>query len=227
MKRLDFPVEPYILKYLQVHLKLEPLAEAEDGALVLSDYVLSKTNRFGFALYQLLQRQAQSARHESSVEKCTARLGVDLRNFNYKHYGLHKLSAYTIFQFNDVVDDGFRADLYRIVKEQVQRRSTIKDAIRFFMALYDLTEDDIAYETLRKDVQRNVDLQVKKKPGKIQKNFPMNLSQKTGGSSQKTGEVSRKIGVLSHKDAFRAVRQQLAKMPIPLFDLDFIGSYAS
>jgi len=195
--------------------------------LLVEDYILSKTNRFGFALNQLLRKPIKSARHESSIDDCTAVLGVDLRNFNAPYYELTrgKLSAYCVFQFNDFVDDNFRSELYWWVGQHRERRSTIKDAIRSFMAFYDVSEDDVAYETLRKDVQRNADLPslkkkvVKKAPKSS--DFSMNLSQKTGGLSQKTGSVSQKSGVLSQRDVFSAVRQELMKLPLPLFETEF------
>jgi hypothetical protein len=220
VKRIDFPVKPHILKYLLVNLKLQRI---EHEQLVVDDYVLSTTNRFGFALNALLRKPARSARHEASIEDCTAALGVNLRNFNAPHYDLTqgKLSAYCIFQFNDFVDDNFRAELFWWVKKAVALRSTIKDAIYSFMAFYDIREEDMAYETLRKDVQRNADLTPRKKNQPKPKNFSVNLSQKTSGLSRKTGALSQKTGVLSQKDTFTAVRQELMKLPLPLFETQF------
>ena len=224
VKRLDFPLRPHLLKYLQVHLKLAPsLADPHQ----LDDYVLSRADRFGFALNQLLRKPVKSARHEASIEDCTARLGVNLRNFNAPYYELTqgRLVAYAVFQFNEFVDELFREELYWWVGQTCERRGTIKDAIRSFMALYEVTEDDIAYETLRRDVHRNGGVPTRrrkaKKIGAEPENFSMNLSQKMNGLSQKTGEVSQKTGVLSQKDVFSAVRQELSKLPLPLFEADF------
>jgi hypothetical protein len=220
VKRIDFPVRPHLLKYLLVHLKLVP---AKEAPFALEDYILSKSNRFGFALNQLLRKPVKSARHEGSTEDCTAALGVDLRNFNGSYYDLSlgKLSPYVVFQFNDFVEELFREEMYWWVAQQRERRSTIKDSIRSFMVFYDVTEDDLAYETLRKDVQRNADLKPLKKKVRKRGDFPMNLSQKTGVLSQKTGPVSQKTGVLSQRDIFSAVRQQLMKLPLPLFETEF------
>lgn len=222
MKRIDFPIKPHLLKYLQVHLKLVP-SDTRPGQL--TDYVLSKTNRFGFALNQLLRKPAKSARHESSIEECTSLLGVDLRNFNAAYYDLlrGKLTAYCVFQFNDFVDDNFYSELYWWVREHRARRATIKDAIRSFMVFYDVSEDDIAYETLRKNVQRNAGLEPRasKKKTEKKRDFSVNLSQKKGEVSQKKGEVSQKKGVLSQKATFSAVRQELMKLPLPIFETEF------
>lgn len=223
VKRIDFPIKPHLLKYLQVHLKLK---RTQESPILVEDYLLSKTNRFGFALNQLLRKPAKSARHESSIEECTAVLGVDLRNFNAAYYDLlrGKLSAYCVFQFNDFVDDNFYAELYWWVREQRARRSTIKDAIRSFMVFYDVSEDELAYETLRKNVQRNAGLEPMRKSKKkaIKKDdFSMNLSPKKGALSRKTGKVSPKMSVLSQKATFSAVRQELMKLPLPLFETEF------
>ncbi|WP_201979309.1 hypothetical protein [Hymenobacter rubidus] len=220
MKRIDFPIRPYLLKYLQVHLKLTRLSEAP---LQLEDYVLSKSNRFGLALDLLLRKPVKSARHEGSIDDCTATLGVNLRNFNAAYYDLTrgKLTPYAIFQFNDTVDDHFNAELYWWVGKHVDRRATIKDAIRSFMVFYDIMEDDRSYESLRKLVQRNAELPAKKKKRATTGNFSMNSSQKIGEVSRKKGLVSLKTGVLSHKDTFKAVREQLMKLPIALFETEF------
>ncbi|UOQ99886.1 hypothetical protein MUN81_10385 [Hymenobacter sp. 5317J-9] len=199
------------------------LARLSEEPLHLEDYVLSTTNRFGFALDVLLRKPAKSARHEGSIDDCTATLGVNLRNFNGAYYDLTrgKLTEYAVFKFNDFVDDNLNADLYFWVKEHVKRRSTIKDAIRAFMVFYDISEDEKSYESLRKNVQRNGGIEPRKKKKAKTKNFPVNLSQKMGGLSRKKGEVSRKMGVLSRKDTFAAVSQELMKLPIALFETPF------
>ena len=162
VKRIDFPIRPYLLKYLQVNLRLNHL---EGDATKLEDYVLSTTNRFGFALDALLRKPAKSARHEGSVEDCTTILGVNLRNFNGAYFDLTrgKLTEYAIFKFNDFVDDCLNSDLYYWVAQHTARRSTIKDAIRSFMVFYDISEDEKSYESLRKNVQRNGGLPSRKK----------------------------------------------------------------
>jgi hypothetical protein len=222
VKRLDFPIRPHLLKFLQVHLKL---SRVQEQPLQLTDYLLSSSGRFGLALTQLLRKPVKSARHEGSTDDCTAMLGVDLRSYKYAYYDLlqGKLSPYVVFLFNDFVEDIFRQELYWWVQQHYERRATIKDSIRAALAFYDITEEDVAYDTLRKDVQRNATLhrrKPKKKAGKTD-NFPVNVSQKTGALSQKTGGLSQKKRVLSQRATFSAVRQELMKLPLPIFETDF------
>ncbi|MGI4870494.1 MAG: hypothetical protein ACRYFX_04865 [Janthinobacterium lividum] len=219
VKRIDFPLRPHLLKYLQVSLELIIVG---DGQLRYDEYVLSTTDRFGFALSFLLRKPVKSARHEGSAEDCTEQLGVNLRNFPYPYYDLTqgKLSPWVVFQFNEFVEESFRRDMYHWVRQQVERRATIKDGILSCMAYYHMSEQDVAYETLRKDVQRNGGLPTlrAKKNGAKTQNFSMNLSQKSGGSSQKTGPASRKTGVLSQRDTWDSVCQELSKLPLALFE---------
>jgi hypothetical protein len=223
MRRIDFPVRPHLLKYLAVHMRLRTdLTQPE----LLADYVLSSVGQWGLPLTVLLAKPVKSARHEASVDDCTAKLGVNLRNFKAPYYDLTqgKLSPYVVFQFNDYCEDVFRKELYRWVAQYQERRGTIKDAILTYMALYDITEQDVAYTTLRRDVERNAPLLRRKKKrttGKKSKNFSMKVSQKIGGLSQKKGGLSQEIGVLSHKDTFAAVREGLMKLPLPIFTADF------
>lgn len=224
VKRLDFPVRPHLLKYLQVHLQLLRVQEVPFQA---SDYALSSEGRFGLPLTLLLQKPAKSARHDGSIDDCTAMFGVDLRNFKgaYKYLLEGQLSPWVIFQFNDFVEDYFRKELHWWVNRHRERRATNKDAIYSFMAFYDVTEDDIPFETLRKDVQRNANLPARRKKKKVEVKtsvFTEKVSRKIGEVSRKKGEVSRKIGVMSQKATFAAVRQELAKMPLPLFELSFL-----
>lgn len=224
VKRLDFPVRPHLLKYLQVHLLLARLQELPFQA---SDYTLSSEGRFGLPLTLLLQKPAKSARYEGSIDDCTAALGVDLRNFKgtYAYLLKGQLSPWVVFQFNDFVEGWFRKELYWWVARHRERRATIKDAIYSFMAFYDVSEDDVPFETLRKDVQRNGEqpaARKTKKDGAKIPGFAEKVSQKMGGLSRKKGEVSQKTGVLSQKATFAAVRQELAKMSLPLFDLEFV-----
>jgi hypothetical protein len=222
VKRLDFPLRPHLLKFLQVHLKL---SRVQEQPLLLSDYVLSGSGRFGLALTQLLRKPVKSARHEGSIDDCTAKLGVDLRSYKYAYYDLlqGKLSPYVVFLFNDFVEDVFRHEVYWWVQQHYDRRATIKDSIHAALAFYDITEEDVAYHTIRRDVQRNAGLKRRyaKKKGSKTDNFPVNLSQKISGLSQKKREVSQKKRVLSQRDTFSAVREALMKLPLPIFETEF------
>jgi hypothetical protein len=146
MKTLDFPVKPHVRKYLNTHLGH-------------AAYVLSNTGRFGRMLYHLLRRQVKGKLHHAgSREDCTQVLTLDMRNFPVHQYGLKEITDYTIYQFNDFVDEELREELYVWVRRHVNRHTTIKEVIVDFMAAYDLREEDIQYETLRKAVQRNCNL---------------------------------------------------------------------
>ncbi|RSK45194.1 hypothetical protein [Hymenobacter rigui] len=204
MKTLDFPVKPHVRKYLNTHLGHEA-------------YVLSNTGRFGRMLYHLLRRQVKGKLHHAgSREDCTQVLSLDMRNFPVHQYGLKEITDYTIFQFNDFVDEELREELYVWIRRHVNRHTTIKEVIVDFMAAYDLREEDIQYETLRKAVQRNCNLPElkKRRPKSVGK-----MSQKTGEMSRKTAELSHKTDGLSREAQHRAVRQELTARPSDLVHL--------
>lgn len=224
VKRLDFPIRPHLLKFLQVHLHL---ARTQELPFQASDYTLSSEGRFGLPLTLLLQKPVQDGRYEGSIADCTARLGLDLRNYKGAYAYLLKggLSPWVVFQFNDLVEETFRAEFYWWVRQQRQRRATIKDAIYSYMAFYGVSEDDIAYETLRRDLHRNGGLPVRKKSKKNEAKSSaaaQKVSQKINPVSQKINGVSQKINVLSQRATFSAVREQLKNLPLPILELDFL-----
>ncbi|WBA42965.1 hypothetical protein [Hymenobacter canadensis] len=196
LKTLDFPVKPHVRKYLDVHLGAGP-------------YVLSNTGQYGRMLFHLMRRQIKGKLHHAGTrEDCTCVLQLDLRNFPVHQYGLTELTDYTIFQFNDHVDELLKEELYTWVRKCVNRHTTFKAVITDFMAGYDLREEDIQYETLRKAVQRNVNLPaLKKKRAKS----VVNLSRKTADLSQKTAELSHDSVGLSRYAEVRSLRQQLMR----------------
>lgn len=200
---LDFPVKPHVRKYLNTHLGSDT-------------YVLSNADRFGKMLYHLLRRQVKGKHHHAgSREGCIVKLQLDLRNFPAHQYGLKELTDYTIFQFNDFCDEILKEELYLWVRQFVNRTTTIREVILDFMGAYDMREEDIQYETLRKAVQRNCNLpELKKRKPKM----VVKMSQKTGGLSRKTADLSQKTGDLSRAGQHRAVRQELTQLPTSLTD---------
>lgn len=199
----DFPVKPHVRKYLNEHL----------GTGV---YTLSPSDRFGKLMFHLLRRQLRGKSWvQASTEGCTSVLQVDLRNFPARQYGLTELTAYTIYQFNDDVDDLLKRELRTWVKNFLNCKTTIRDIILDFMAAYDLTEEDIQFETLRKDVQRNVKLApLKKRRAKGEKTV-VKMSRKTAGLSQETAELSQEPAGLSRYASIRSLRQQLSADAFP------------
>lgn len=203
-KALDFPVKPHVQKYLNSHLGRDP-------------YVLSTSDRFGKMLFHLLRRQLKGTLyHVGNRENCTQRFSLDLRNFPAHQYGLTQLTDYSIYHFNDFVDDTMKEELYTWVGNFVNNQVTIKEVIVDFMAAYDLREEDMQYETLRKAVQRNCDLPTlkKRRPKSV-----MNLSRKSGETSRKNDKTSEKTVKMSREQQHRAVHEELMKTPMQLADL--------
>jgi hypothetical protein len=202
LSKLDFPVKPHVRKYLNMHLGV--------GA-----YVISSADRFGKMLFHLLRRQLKGKlSHAGSRVGCTKVLELDLSNFPAHQYGLTELTPYTVYQFNDFVDELMKEELYLWVRNFVNRRTTIREVILDFMAAYDLREEDVQYETLRKAVQRNVNVaELKKRSPKS----VVKVSHKSAGSSRKSTCLSQETDDLSRYAMIRAVRQELVSESIARF----------
>lgn len=193
---LDFPVKPHVRKYLLTHLGTDP-------------YVLSNSGRFGKMLFHLLRRQLKGKLHHAgSREDCTQTLVLDLRNFPVHQYGLTELTNYTIYQFNDFVDELLKEELYIWVRRFVTGKNTIREVIIDFMAGYDLREEDIQYETLRKAVQRNVP---PKKAKKKDLKTVVKMSHKTADLSREKVDLSQDSAGLSRYHEVAALRQSLTQ----------------
>ncbi|MCA8830545.1 hypothetical protein [Hymenobacter pini] len=203
LKVLHLPVKPQVRKYLLAHLGEE--------------YVLSKNDRFGLYLSGLLQRQPRGQRGVGKLDKCTEKFAFDLRNYPTRQFRVTGASDYTISQFNGFVDDLIHQELYFWVRAncgRVMHRLQITEAILSFCAIYDIQEEELPLQTLKKAVQRNAGVRVRKRKKQLldPKKTPALLS-------SKTAEVSLKTAELSLQARMAALRQHVATMPLPIIDL--------
>lgn len=199
MKILYLPVRPHVCKYLLAHLG--------------PDYVLSKNDRFGLYLSGLLQRQPKGQRGVGKLDSCTESFSIDLRNYPTRQFRVTGATDFTISKFNSYVDELIHQELYLWVRAncgRVMHRLPITEAILSYCALYDIVEEEMALQTLKKAVQRNAGVRVR--PRKHAKKSPAVLSSKTAEVSSKTTEVS-------FQARMQALRQHVMALPLPLVDL--------
>jgi hypothetical protein len=176
---LNFPMKKHLVKYLVVHLE--------------EDYSLSERDQFGALLFHLLRNGLKDSQKDGTMDQYKGRFAIRLSRYPMKQYGLKGMNSNTVFLFNNHVDNLFREELFAWVEIMGQRLDmTTKDAIISFMDLYDLEEEDIAFETLKKAVQR--EQKPKKKPKKS------------------VARLSRRNRVLS-------LTKELDKVPLPLTQL--------
>ncbi|OUJ70178.1 hypothetical protein [Hymenobacter crusticola] len=187
---LKFPVKKHLVKYLAAHLG--------------EDYSLSERDQFGALLFHLLRNGLKDCQKDSTMDQYKGRFNVRLSRYPMKQYGLKGMNSNTVFLFNNYVDGLFRSELFAWVEIMGQRMDmTTKDAIIAFMDIYDLEEEDISFETLKKAVQRE-----------------QNALKKAEQKAQKPPKKTKKsVARLSRKNRVLSLTKELDKVPLPLTQL--------
>lgn len=132
-----FPVQPHVYKYLQVKCGEKLVAEQKNlwGEIILD--LFSKRTRSVTALTTQMKFPVEIALHY------------------LERYGVN-IDKQVIYRFNSRIDDIMREEMRTYVFLSNQNHLIPKDqALREFMSSYNLTEDDIKFETLKKDLVRN------------------------------------------------------------------------
>lgn len=133
-----FPVDPHVYKYLQksVGEKLET----------------SKNSFFGTIVLDLLSK----GDCDINVIKGSLVYSVEISEWNMNHYGIY-IDEKIKRKFNSHMDKMFRKELITYVDIQRDRGFRQKEsALREFLFYYNITEEDIKFETLVKYMHRNI-----------------------------------------------------------------------
>lgn len=135
---LFFPVQPHIYKFLQQKCG-EKLS-------------VNHQSLYGSVVLDILQKRGATL--HGNPGELTYPVEISLRYM--REFGIY-VDDSIIKKFNHRVDKMFKEELRTHVKISNGHYSVAKDAaIRSFMAGFNITEDDIKFETLKKDIGRNV-----------------------------------------------------------------------
>ncbi|MGI4865428.1 MAG: hypothetical protein ACRYFZ_16010 [Janthinobacterium lividum] len=138
---LTLPVKPYTLKFLTRHL----------GA----GYKLGNSDIFGRFLYGLLRSPRTDRQYEDYLDRYTAEFPVRIVPYLVADRACKNCSPLTIVHFNGFVEEIFYKEFHDFVLFRVEEdHMEAKVAIEKFCKRFALTEDDVAYETLKKNWQR-------------------------------------------------------------------------
>jgi len=135
---IHFPVKPHVYKYLQkkVGEKLVVVSTSYFGATVLD--ILSKNHS------------------DYSVVKSDLTYSVEISLRYMEKNGVY-LNPRVVRKFNARIDDIFREELRTHIEISYTINNIPKErSLRDFLLVYDITEDDIKFETLVKDFHRNI-----------------------------------------------------------------------
>lgn len=132
-----FPVQPHVYKYLQ----------AKCGEKL----VAVQKNLFGEIILDLFSKRSRAV----AAVSADLNFPVEIALHYLERYGV-SIDKQVIYRFNSRIDDIMREEMRTYVFLLNQNHHVPKDqALREFMQAYNLSEDDIKFETLKKDLVRS------------------------------------------------------------------------
>ncbi|RZK34684.1 MAG: hypothetical protein EOO57_10630 [Hymenobacter sp.] len=135
---LYLSVKPYTLKFLTRHLG--------------RDYQLSNVDSFGRYLFGLLRQPRNDKQYDNYLSRYTAKFPVRLVPYLLADRACKNCSSQTVVHFNNFVEEIFFREFRSFVQFRVQEEEMqAKVAIEKFSRFLGLTEDDISFETLKKN----------------------------------------------------------------------------
>lgn len=135
---IHFPVKPHVYKFLQKK--------------VGEKLIVSKKNFFGNLVLDVLSKKYCVL--ESVTDELTFPADISLRYM--EDYGIY-IDKNIVRKFNTQVDSLFKEEMRTFVNINNSINGMPKrEAIRQFIFHYNISEDDIKFETLLKDIVRNV-----------------------------------------------------------------------
>jgi hypothetical protein len=138
---LSIPVKPYTLKFLTRHLG--------------RDYQLSNVDLYGIHLFNLLRQERDHRQYDNFLDRYTAQFPVNIVPYMITDRGCKNFSALTIVKFNTFAEQLFYTEFHDFVQCRVEEMGlTAKAGIERFCIKFRLSEEDIAFETLKKNWHR-------------------------------------------------------------------------
>jgi hypothetical protein len=135
---INFPVKAHVYKYLQ--------------AKVGEKLVVTNTNFFGATVLDILSKQYSD--YSSVSDEITFPVEISFRYM--RTHGIY-IDKRIVRKFNNRFDDMFREEMRSHVSISLQQNNIPKDkSLRQFLFSYNIDEDDIKFETLKKDLGRNL-----------------------------------------------------------------------
>jgi hypothetical protein len=135
---LSLSVKPYTLKFLTRHLG--------------TDYQLSVVDSFGRYLFGLLRQPRTDKQYDNYLSRYTAKFPVRLVPYLLADRACKNCSSLTTVHFNNFAEEIFFREFHSFVQFRVQEEAMeAKLAIQKFSRFHNLTEEDISFETLKKN----------------------------------------------------------------------------
>jgi hypothetical protein len=118
-------------------------------------YQLSNNDIYGRYLYNLLRTPREERQYEDFLDRYTEKFPVKIVPYMVADRMCKNCTPYTIVNFNSFSEGIFFKEFHDFVQFRVEENEVqAKVAIERFCQRFGLTEDDIAYETLKKNWSR-------------------------------------------------------------------------
>lgn len=168
--KVRLPTHTYLKKFLLSYYNVDPIPIESDSWIGITLFsLLSKEynpNPYSFRQYgdevtfvisQFLFKYSGSELSEAKVRRLNELIDSMFREIMYKSVDL-TLATFPLYNERRTVSKSEKSLIYkkdyRRRIEIVMKRPEMKDCIMNFMELHGLTEDDIKYDTLKKDYYR-------------------------------------------------------------------------
>jgi hypothetical protein len=141
MMLITLQVKPYTVKFLTRH--------------VGHNYQLRLDDPFGNYLFTQLRKNSKSKRAEGFMSRYTCTFPVSVCPDKLRKKGARAITSLTIINFNNFVELIFKHEFHTFVETWTEENGlTIAEAIRRFCQRYNLSEEDISEDTLRRSYLR-------------------------------------------------------------------------
>ncbi len=119
------------------------------------NYQLGNNDIFGRYLFNLLRSPREKREYEDYLDRYTAKFPVRIVPYLVADRACKNCSPLTIVHFNNFAEEIFFKEFHDFVQFRVEENQVAaKAAIERFCQRNGFTEDDIAFETLKKNWQR-------------------------------------------------------------------------
>lgn len=136
---IQIPIKSYIKKWLIEDYFIHPLDLSTKGEL---QKLISRRINMCIVSQSQLQKMAKDEKYDDSME-----VALDVAPCDAVYYSI---SLSDIVKINKTLISWFDESLYVFIKPFDHKRNDIRDRIFQFMEHYDITDDDIDYDSLRK-----------------------------------------------------------------------------
>ena len=138
----NIPVSNHVYKYLVARCGDQPL-------------IATRTTFIGSTILSLLSRNSDI--RQTNLKSHTKIFQVIIKEESYLRNGVF-INYKSAKLFNDLIDKMFREELYcHIIINKYKNKDLFLKNLRHFLAVYNITEDDIKFETLYRDFKRKKD----------------------------------------------------------------------